>query len=138
MPLTLTSRAAIATLAPVSQSRHRRSAVPFRHLVGVGFALCAFFAGLAQPAAALLKLSIPDAESRSLAFAKNTCERDERCIRYGVANCRRLRPRVVLCRIFDERHTAVQGRYRCHRQIRLSLDPRTHRIPVTGLGRWHC
>ena len=90
------------------------------------------------PAAAALRLSIPDAEEKSRTFAKNTCESDERCIRYGVANCRRQRPRVVLCRIYDERHTKLQGRYRCHRLIRLGLDPRTHRIPVTGLGRWHC
>jgi hypothetical protein len=122
----------------VTRRRYRRSAVAFRRLHGVGLALGALLAGLAQPAAALLKLSIPDASERSLTFARNTCDRDKHCVRYGVKNCRRGAPRVVLCRIFDERHTDVQGRYRCHRLIRLGLDPRTRRIPVTGIGRWHC
>lgn len=122
----------------MTRRRKGRSAVAFRRLVGVGLALSALLAGLAQPAAALLKLSIPDARERSVAFAKNTCDRDKHCVRYGVLNCRREAPRVVFCRIFDERHTGVQGRYKCHRLIRLGLDPRTRRIPVTGIGRWHC
>jgi hypothetical protein len=45
---------------------------------------------------------------------------------------------VVLCRIFDERETRRQGQYRCNRLIRVTLDPETGRMPVTGLGRWHC
>jgi hypothetical protein len=55
-----------------------------------------------------------------------------------VLNCRRDAPRVAFCRIFLQRHTKAQGRYTCNRLIRLSMDPKTHRIPVTGLGRWHC
>jgi hypothetical protein len=100
--------------------------------------MAALVGGLAQPVAAALTLSIPDAEAKSVRFAKSTCARDRHCIRSGVANCRRETSHVVFCRIFDERHTKVQGRYRCHRLIRLSLDPVTRRVPVTGLGRWHC
>ncbi|HEY1286652.1 MAG TPA: hypothetical protein VGF04_11235 [Solirubrobacterales bacterium] len=100
--------------------------------------LLALVGCLAQPAAAVLRLSIPAAEAKSLRFAKSTCARDDHCIRSGVANCRRDGLHVVFCRIFDERHTRVQGRYRCHRLIRLSLDPVTRRVPVTGVGSWHC
>jgi hypothetical protein len=45
---------------------------------------------------------------------------------------------VILCRVFDERKTHVQGRYECSRLIRVALDPASGRIPVTGLGRWQC
>jgi hypothetical protein len=87
--------------------------------------------------AAAAKLEVPLASERSNRFAKGTCDRDKHCIDYGVLNCRRQSRRTVLCRIFDERRTKVQGRYRCERLIRVALDP-PHRIPVTGLGRWHC
>jgi hypothetical protein len=100
-------------------------------------ALCVALGALAAPAAAL-KLEIDRATERSLDFAEGTCNRDHECVRSGVLNCRRQARMVVLCRIFDERRTRVQGRYRCERLIRLSLDPRTRRVPITGLGRWHC
>jgi hypothetical protein len=132
----LTSGIRIATLMQVHRCRHRRPRL--ERLLGAALAVVALIALAALPAAAALRLSIPTAEERSLAFAKSTCERDVRCIRYGVMNCRRGSLRVVFCRIFDERHTELQGRYRCHRLIRLGFDPRTRRKPVTGLGRWHC
>jgi hypothetical protein len=100
-------------------------------------ALCALLGPLA-PAASALKLEIERASDRSVDFAEQTCARDKLCVRSGVLNCRRQAPRVVLCRIFDERKTQVQGRYRCERLIRLSLDPKSLRLPITGLGRWHC
>jgi hypothetical protein len=100
-------------------------------------AACAALGALAGPAAAL-KLQIERASDRSLDFAERTCKRDRHCFRSGVLNCKRQSPQVVLCRIFDERRTQVQGRYRCERLIRLTLDPRSRRLPVTGLGRWHC
>jgi hypothetical protein len=100
-------------------------------------ALCAGLAVLAGPAAAL-RLEIERASDRSVDFAQQTCRRDKHCVRAGVVNCRRQSPHVALCRIFDERRTPVQGRYRCERLIRLTLDPRSRRLPVTGLGRWRC
>jgi hypothetical protein len=105
--------------------------------LGAALLVCAALAAIAGPAAAL-KLPVERAEQRSLDFAERTCARDKHCVRAGVLNCRRQSPKVVLCRIFDERRTQVQGRYRCERLIRLSLDPRTRRLPVTGLGSWHC
>lgn len=101
--------------------------------------LCAAIALLAQPAVALaLTLTIERAGDRSADFAARTCDRDEHCIAHGVLNCHRQGRHVVLCRIFDDRRTEVQGRYRCSRLIRLSLDPRSRRVPVTGLGHWQC
>jgi hypothetical protein len=105
--------------------------------LAAGLVLCAALGALAGPAMAL-RLSIDRAGDRSLDFAERTCTRDKHCVRFGVLNCRRQSRHIVLCRIFDERKTAVQARYRCDRLIRLSLDPRTRRLPVTGLGRWHC
>lgn len=81
---------------------------------------------------------MPVAAERAARFAGSTCEHDPHCVGDGVANCRRQAPRVVLCRIFVERKTQVQGNYRCHRLVRMALDPATRRKPVTGLGRWHC
>jgi hypothetical protein len=105
--------------------------------LGAALLVCAALGALAGPAAAL-KLSVDRAADRSRDFAERTCARDKHCVRSGVLNCKRHSPKVVLCRIFDERKTRVQGRYRCERLIRLSLDPRTRRLPVTGLGDWHC
>jgi hypothetical protein len=122
----------------VSHRSHGRLPIGFSRLLGVFLALSVLLGGLVQPAAAAIKLSIRDAENKSLTFAKNTCARDKLCDDYGVLNCRRQSLHVVLCRIFDERHTEAQGRYRCDRLVRLAIDPDTHRIPVTGLGRWHC
>jgi hypothetical protein len=105
--------------------------------LGAALAVCVALGALAAPAVAL-KLEMERATKRSLDFAEQTCTRDHQCIRSGVLNCRRQARKVVLCRIFDERRTRVQGRYRCERLIRLSLDPKTQRVPITGLGRWHC
>ena len=94
---------------------------------------------LTAPAALAIaaRLPVPLASERSSAFAKRTCVHDKNCVRYGVLNCHREGPGTVLCRIFDERRTRVQGRYRCERLIRVERDP-PHGLPVTGLGRWHC
>jgi hypothetical protein len=105
--------------------------------VGVGSVLAVLWTAFAFPAAAAVRLSIGDAAAKADGFAKRTCARDEFCIRHGVGNCRRQSPHIVLCRIFDERHTRVQGRYRCTRLIRVSLDPGAG-VRVTGVGRWHC
>jgi hypothetical protein len=108
-----------------------------RRLLAAPIALCVALGALAVPAAAL-RLPIDKADARALGFAEGTCHRDRLCRSYGVLNCRRQAPHVVLCRIFDQRRTRAQGRYRCERLIRMTLDPRTRRIPITGLGRWHC
>jgi hypothetical protein len=105
--------------------------------LGAVLLACAALAALAAPAAAV-KLSFERAEKRSLDFAERTCARDKHCVDFGVLNCRRHAPKVILCRVFDERRTRIQGRYRCERLVRMSLDPRTLRLPVTGLGDWHC
>ena len=105
--------------------------------LAAGLALCATLGTLAAPAMAL-RLTIDRAGDRALDFAERTCTRDKHCVRSGVLNCRRQSGHIVLCRIFDERKTPVQARYRCDRLIRMTLDPRSSRLPVTGLGRWHC
>lgn len=94
--------------------------------------------GLVPAAGAGQTLSIPDARDRAAAFAKRTCEHDESCAGFGVQNCRRLGPRVVLCRIFDHRKTEEQGNFVCTRLVRLSLKLPSRRIPVTGLSDWSC
>jgi hypothetical protein len=110
--------------------------IAFRSL-GVALSLCAL-ALLPAAASASLKLPIERAAERSARFAERTCSRDRHCVRHGVLNCRRQSRRVILCRIVDERETQEQGRYRCNRLIRVALDPASGRLPVTGLGRWHC
>jgi hypothetical protein len=103
--------------------------------------LAALLATLAIPPGTALagpQLPIDAAAERSAEFAKSTCDRDRNCVRQGVLNCRRQSRRVVLCRIFDERKTPAQGRYKCSRLIRLALDPASRQVPVTGLGRWQC
>ena len=102
-------------------------------------ALCAV--AIALPVATSLagpKLPIGTAAERSARFAERICKRDRNCVRHGVLNCRRQSRRVVICRIFDERDTRAQGRYECSRLIRVALDPASGRVPITGLGRWHC
>lgn len=84
------------------------------------------------------KLSIPDARERAAIYADNTCEHDGSCAKAGVQSCRRQRDRVVLCRIFDHRKTEEQGNFLCTRLVRLSLQPDTGRIPVTGVSDWNC
>lgn len=108
------------------------------YLLAAAATVLVVFATLAPTADASAWLSIPAAREKSAQFAESTCAQDQSCIRNGVLNCRRDSPRVAFCRIFLQRHTKAQGRYTCNRLIRLSMDPKTHRIPVTGLGRWHC
>jgi hypothetical protein len=99
----------------------------------------AFLYLLAGPASAANdKLTIPRATAKAEDFAERTCSHDGSCVDSGVLNCNRKGKRVVHCRIFDDRHTDVQGKYRCHREIRMVMDPDTHRVPVNGLGHWHC
>lgn len=102
---------------------------------------CAMLVACCGPTAASAhaptRLTVRGASERSSRFAKHTCARDKHCVGSGVLNCRRQAPRVVLCRVYDERDTRIQGRYRCDRLIRVSLVPRRG-IPVTGLGRWRC
>jgi hypothetical protein len=93
---------------------------------------------IAEPALASLSLPIPVARERAARFAKRTCKHDESCADSGVLGCRRRGDRVVLCRIFDRRETDLQGNFVCARLVRLSLDPRTRRVPVTGVSNWHC
>jgi hypothetical protein len=96
-------------------------------------------AGLgAGAAAASVGLTMAAAEARSSEYARHTCAHDPSCVSHGVLNCRGQGRRVALCRIYDERRTRVQGRYRCERLIRVILDPGSARRPIDGLGRWHC
>lgn len=100
--------------------------------------MLALFAIAAPLASAAVKLTIPAAREKSATFAKHTCAHDDSCVGNGVLNCRRHSLHIVFCRIYLRRDTKVQGGYRCDRLIRLGIDPKTHRVPVTGLGRWHC
>jgi hypothetical protein len=94
---------------------------------------------VATPApAASDRLPISVARERAAAFAENTCAHDKSCAGSGVKSCRRQSRRVVLCRIFDHRKTDEQGRFVCTRLVRLSKDPKTHRVPVTGVSNWDC
>lgn len=94
---------------------------------------------VAVPAvAAAERLSMSTARERAEVFAESTCAHDKSCARSGVADCRRQGDRIILCRIFDHRRTEEQGSFRCTRIIRLALEPRTHRVPVTGISSWDC
>lgn len=95
----------------------------------------------AGQAGAAGKLPIPVAAKRAEAFAAQTCEHDDNCARSGVSNCKRQKPRVVLCRIFLHRRTAAQGHYRCTRLIRLvPAQDKLHPMhaKLNGVGRWSC
>jgi hypothetical protein len=93
---------------------------------------------VAPLAAATDKLPISVARERAARFAENTCSHDKSCARSGVKSCRRHSAHIVLCRIFDHRKTEAQGRFVCTRLVRLALDTRTNRVPVTGVSSWHC
>ena len=94
---------------------------------------------VAVPAAAAAKqLSMSRAHERAESFAESTCAHDKSCAGSGVVECRRQGDRIVLCRIYDHRRTEEQGNFRCTRVVRLSLQPRTNRVPVTGVGGWDC
>jgi hypothetical protein len=106
----------------------------------IAFVACLALAPVGQAIAAG-KLPIPVAAKRAAAFAKRTCDHDESCVRSGVANCKRQKPRVVLCRIFIRRHTDAQGRYHCTRLVRLipaHKSDRPKHAKVNGLGHWQC
>ncbi len=99
----------------------------------------AFLCLLAGPASAgQVKLTIPKATEKAGQFADRTCKQDVSCVRSGVMNCDRKGNLVVHCRIFDERHTDAQGNYLCNREIRMVMNAANHRVPVNGLGKWHC
>jgi hypothetical protein len=109
-----------------------------KRLALMAVALCTVLAVFTSPAGAAVKLPVQVAAEKSFVFAKHVCAHDQNCVKYGVLNCRRQSLHVVLCRIFDERDTEVQGRYECNRLIRVALDPSTYRVVVSGLGEWHC
>ena len=104
----------------------------------IGLAAAALLIFLAVPAQAGEKLSIPDARERAARYADTTCKHDTSCAKAGVKTCRRDSARVVLCRIFDHRKTEEQGNFICTRWVRLSLKPKTGKIPVTGVSDWNC
>ena len=104
----------------------------------IALATAALFAFFVLPAQAGEKLSIADARERATKYADNTCEHDSSCAKAGVQNCRRHSDRVVLCRVFDHRKTEEQGNFVCTRWVRLSLKPKTGKIPVTGVSDWSC
>ncbi len=118
--------------------RKRRVAMRVKRLIGVAIATFALVGILALPAAAAVFLPAPTAASKSFNFAQNTCNHDPHCVKFGVTNCRRISLHVVFCRIFDDRETAVQGRYTCTKLVRVVLDPETFRVLVTGTGPYHC
>lgn len=93
---------------------------------------------VALPAAAAVFLPIETASNKAFNFAQNSCNHDPHCVKLGVTNCRRQSLHVVLCRIFDERQTAVQGRYPCTKLVRVALNPADFRVVVTGTGAWSC
>jgi hypothetical protein len=109
-----------------------------RRAIGLWLALCAVLAVLAPPASAGVKLSVQRASDKAYLFARHVCAHDPNCERYGVTSCRRQSMRVVLCRIFDDRDTRVQGKYRCTRLVRIAYDPAIRRVVVTGVSDWDC
>jgi hypothetical protein len=106
--------------------------------LGLLLAGAALFLLVVSAASAGEKLSIPDARERAAAFAERTCKHDDSCASSGVQSCRRLSPRIVLCRIFDHRKTEEQGNFVCTRLVRLALKLPSRRIPVTGVSDWSC
>ena len=109
-----------------------------KRTIATAIGFCAVLAILAMPALGAVKLPVRLAAEKAFVYAKHTCAHDRNCVRYGVQNCRRQSLHVVLCRILDERHTEVQGRYDCTRLVRVALNPYDYRVQVTGLGRWQC
>ena len=105
--------------------------------LAAGLALCATLGALAAPAMAM-RLTIEGLATVRSTSPSAPAPATSTASAPGILNCRRQSGHIVLCRIFDERKTPVQARYRCKRLIRMTLDPRTSRLPVTGLGRWHC
>lgn len=94
---------------------------------------------IAVPAAGSTEqLSIAKARDRAEGFAASTCKHDTSCASSGVRSCRRHSNRIVLCQIFDHRKTEDQGNFLCTRIVRLTLQPSTGRIPVTGVSSWEC
>lgn len=105
----------------------------------IAVAVLAALALIAVPALASgERLSIAKARERAHVYASSTCSHDESCASSGVQSCRRHSNRIVLCRIFDHRKTEDQGNFLCTRVVRLTLEPRTGKVPVTGVGSWDC
>lgn len=107
-------------------------------LLRASIATGAVLAFVVCSAAVAARLPISVAKERSAAFADHTCAHDKSCVESGVLNCRRQSRHIVFCRIFDRRKTEAQGGFVCSRLIRLALNPRSHRVPVTGISRWNC
>jgi hypothetical protein len=106
-------------------------------LMGVVLAVAIALALTPGTAGSAPRLALPVAAEKARDYVKRTCSRDIHCVRSGVLNCHRKRPRVAFCRVFIRRDTRFQGRYQCSRLIRLApSSARTAR--VTGLGAWSC
>jgi hypothetical protein len=101
-------------------------------------ASCLLLGTAAMPAVAAVKLPVETAAAKSFIYAKHSCAHDFNCVRYGVRNCNRQSLHVVLCRIYLDRSTQVQGNYTCQKLVRIALDPITYRVLVTGNGPYHC
>jgi opacity protein-like surface antigen len=109
-----------------------------RLLLSIALAAVAVGSVFAASAAAHL-LSINAASTKSFYYAKRACNVDPACDRYGVLNCRRQQAHVVICRVFNDRDTAAQGRYRCFRLVRVAYRyPGSHKPTITGFSRWNC
>ncbi len=109
-----------------------------RRALRTALAVAVLFGLLAVPAQAGEKLTIRDARARAAKYADSTCKHDSSCAKAGVRNCSRDSDRVVFCRIFDHRKTDEQGNFLCTRLVRLSLKPKTGKVPVTGVSDWSC
>jgi len=106
-------------------------------LVGAMLAVAVALALTAGTAGSAPRLALPVAAEKARDFVKRTCSRDVHCVRSGVLNCHRQRPRVAFCRVYIRRDTRAQGGYRCSRLIRLAPSS-AHTARVTGLGGWSC
>jgi uncharacterized ParB-like nuclease family protein len=85
------------------------------------------------------QLSIRAASTKSFYYAQAACRRDPACDRFGVETCFRQQVHVVICRVFNDRNTVAQGRYRCRRLVRIAYTTPSDRKPgITGFGRWQC
>ena len=109
-----------------------------RVLLTMALALVAFTAFMGANAVAHL-LTIRAASTKAFYYAHRACNVDPACDRYGVTNCFRQQAHVVICRIFNDRDTAAQGRYRCTRLVRVAYRTSYSTKPtLTGFGRWQC
>jgi hypothetical protein len=95
-------------------------------------------ATVAMTAAAAVKLSVATDANKAFVYAKHTCAQDVHCVKYGTTNCRRIGLHVVFCRMYVERTTKGEGRHACRKNVRVILDPITHKILVNGNPHWDC